>query len=77
MIRTDRELQQTQAAIGFLEDSVAALEREVLPLNRSRFTLMAEPVIEQLASLRAEVEEYLGDGWESDPRYTSRGRREP
>jgi len=72
--RTDRELQQMQAAVGFLEESMALLKREVLPLSRSRFTLVAEPIIEQLTRLRAEIAPYLGA---SDPRNTERRRREP
>lgn len=74
MNRTDRELQQMQAAVGFLEESMALLKREVLPLSRSRFTLVAEPIIEQLTRLRAEIAPYLGA---SDPRNTERRRREP
>lgn len=73
MNRTDRELQQMQAAVGFLEESMALLKREVLPLSRSRFTLVDEPVIEQLTRLRAEIAPYLA----SDPRNTERQRREP
>lgn len=74
MKRTDRELQQTRVTIGFLEVSMAVLKRERLPLSRSRFTLVDEPVIEQLTRLRAEIAPYLGA---SDPRNTERRRREP
>lgn len=73
MKRTDRELQQTRVTIGFLEVSMAVLKRERLPLSRSRFTLVDEPVIEQLTRLRAEIAPYLA----SDPRNTERQRREP
>lgn len=77
MIRTRRELDATLAAIGYLEESLAALERDVLPLNRSRFSLMAEPAIEQLTRLRAQVAEYVGDGLESDPPSTAPVWRAP
>ena len=68
MIVNDEQLQQTQHAINALESGLAALKRDVLPLNATRFALMAEPVIDQIRELRAQVEEYAGitatmEGW--------------
>lgn len=60
MIVNDEQLQQTQHAINNLESGLAALKRDVLPLNAARFALMAEPVIDQIQELRAQVEEYVG-----------------
>ena len=60
MIVNDEQLKQTQHAINQLESRLAALKRDVLPLNAARFALMAEPVIDQIRELRAEVEEYGG-----------------
>src|SRR5260370_19402252 len=45
MIDNDEQLEQTRRAIVDLEAAVSDLKKEVLPLNRSRFALMAEPVV--------------------------------
>lgn len=68
MIVNDEQLKQTRHAINTLESGLAALKRDVLPLNATRFALMAEPVIDQVRELRAQVEEYVGinaamEGW--------------
>ena len=60
MIENDGQLHQTRLAIADLESAMAALKRDVLPLNVERFALMAEPVIEQIRELRRQVEEYVG-----------------
>ena len=60
MIENDYQLNQTRLAIADLESAMAALKRDVLPLNAERFGVMAEPVVEQIRELRHEVEEYVG-----------------
>ena len=60
MIENDYQLNQTRLAIADLESAMAALKRDVLPLNVERFVVMAEPVVEQIRELRREVEEYVG-----------------
>lgn len=60
MIENDDQLNQTRLAIADLESAMAALKRDVLPLNAERFAVMAEPVIEHIRELRQEVEEYVG-----------------
>ena len=60
MIENDHQLNQTRLAIADLESAMAALKRDVLPLNTERFAVMAEPVVEQIRELRHEVEEYVG-----------------
>ena len=60
MIENDYQLNQTRLAIADLESVMAALKRDVLPLNAERFVVMAEPVVEQIRELRREVEEYVG-----------------
>jgi hypothetical protein len=60
MIHNDEQLNQTRGAINDLESGLAALKRDVLPLNRARFALMAEPVVSHIRELRAQVEEYVG-----------------
>jgi hypothetical protein len=60
MIQDDEQLEQTRAAIAHLESALAALKRDVLPVNPARFALMAEPAVDQIRELRAQVEEYVG-----------------
>jgi hypothetical protein len=60
MIENDEQLNQTRLAIADLESAMAALKRDVLPLNAERFAVMAEPVIEHIRELRQQVEEYVG-----------------
>jgi hypothetical protein len=60
MIDNDEQLEQTRGAITHLEDGLAALKRDVLPLNRARFAMMAEPVVSHIRALRAQVEDYVG-----------------
>lgn len=58
MIQDEAGFHQTQKAINKLEAGLAALKREVLPLNPARFALMAEPVLDQIQELRAQIEDY-------------------
>ena len=60
MIHNDDQLNQTRGAITDLESALAALKRDVLPLNRARFALMSEPVVSHIRELRAQVEDYVG-----------------
>ena len=60
MIKNDEQLQRTQLGINKLEAGLAALKREVLPLNAQRFAIMAEPVVDQIRELRRLVDEYIG-----------------
>lgn len=60
MIENDNQLNQTRLAITDLESAMAALKRDVLPLNEERFAVMAEPIIDHIRELRQQVEEYVG-----------------
>jgi len=60
MIQNEEQLNHTRAAISDLESAVASLKRDVLPVNLARFALMAEPAVDQIRELRAQVEEYVG-----------------
>jgi hypothetical protein len=60
MIENDDQLNQTRLAINDLESAMAALKRDVLPLNEERFAMMAEPIIDHIRELRQQVEEYVG-----------------
>lgn len=60
MIENEAQLNQTRLAINDLEAAMAALKRDVLPLNAERFAVMAEPIVDQIRELRQQVEEYVG-----------------
>lgn len=60
MIENEEQLTQTRLAINDLESALAALKREVLPLNPERFALMAEPIVDHIRELRSQVEDYVG-----------------
>ena len=60
MIQDDEQLNQTRAAITHLESAIAALKRDVKPINPNRFALMAEPAVAQIGELRALIDEYVG-----------------
>ncbi len=60
MIENDDQLNQTRLAINDLEAAMAALKRDVLPLNAERFAVMAEPIVDHIRELRQQVEEYVG-----------------
>lgn len=60
MIENEEQLHQTRLALEHLEAGLASLKREVLPLNQARFAMMAEPVVDQIRELRAQIDEYIG-----------------
>jgi len=60
VIGTDDPLRQTQTAMSQLESSLAALNRQKSEIHPERFALMAEPILEHIRRLRAEIDAYLG-----------------
>ena len=60
MIENDEQLKQTRLALNHLESALSALKRDVLPLNPTRFALMAEPVVDHIRELRGYIEEFVG-----------------
>ena len=60
MIENDEQLRRTREGINELEAGLAALKRDVLPLNAKQFALMADPVVEYIRDLRKLVEDYVG-----------------
>lgn len=60
MIRNNHDLDQTREAIIHLENAVFFLKRDILPINSRRFAIMAEPAIDQIQELRAQIEVYIG-----------------
>ena len=60
MIENEEQLAQIRLAINDLESALAALKRDVLPLNAERFAVMAEPIVDHIRALRSQVEDYVG-----------------
>jgi chemotaxis regulatin CheY-phosphate phosphatase CheZ len=60
MITDDAALTQTVEQLGRAYQALAALRREVLPLNPRWFALMAESALDQIRQLEREIHEYTG-----------------
>lgn len=60
MIKTDQELEIVRQQLARVESTFSALRREVLPQSEERFLLMAEAYVEQIVTLRAEIDAFLG-----------------
>ena len=55
-----KELDLTREQLARAERALEAIRRDVLPLSEPRYKLMAEGYIEQIQSLRAQIDTYLG-----------------
>lgn len=60
MIKSDQEFELVRQQLTRAESALGALRREVLPQSEDRFFLMAEAYVEQILSLRREIDEFLG-----------------
>ena len=60
MIHTDEQLRRNREALLHVEAALAALHRQQPDMHPNRFALMAEPVLDELHRLRAEIDEYIG-----------------
>jgi hypothetical protein len=60
MISTDAEFEVVSQQLARAESALGAIRRDVLPLSRERYLLMAEAYVDQILALRAEIDEYLG-----------------
>jgi hypothetical protein len=60
MIRNDEELTLTRDQLLLIEDALVALRREILPKNRKNYEVLSEGYIQQITTLRAEIDAYLG-----------------
>lgn len=60
MIQNDAQLQRTREALIELESSMASLSLKKAAIHPDRFLLMAEPIVDHLRRLRAEIDEYIG-----------------
>jgi hypothetical protein len=59
MITNDGELALTRLQLGRVERALGALREDVLPQNEERYRLMAEPYVDQIDELRAEIDAYV------------------
>ena|SRR5437773_2704301 len=60
MIQNDNQLDVTYEQLGRMYRALAALRKEVLPLNPRQYSLFAEAYIDQIHELRADIDAYLG-----------------
>lgn len=60
MIRTDAGLRATREALGNLEEALLGLTRNRAKYHPTTFELLADPIRDQIRSLRADIDEYIG-----------------
>jgi DNA anti-recombination protein RmuC len=60
MIDTDQQLRLVQEQLSRAEAALASLRETVRTKSEERYRLMAEAYVEQIRTLRAEIDEYLG-----------------
>jgi hypothetical protein len=60
MIQTDEQWARTREAIFHLERALKALDRDRVNLHPDRYRLMAEPILDDIYRLRAEIDQYIG-----------------
>lgn len=60
MIRTDAGLRATREALTNLEEALLGLHRKRAGYHPATFALLAEPIRDQIRTLRAEIDEYIG-----------------
>lgn len=59
MIETDAQLQQAMEQVERLHGGLRSLRRDVLPLNRRNFAILAEGPLDEAGKLQAEIERYV------------------
>jgi hypothetical protein len=60
VIQNDDQLRGTSEALCLVQATLAALHRRKAGVHPARFALMAEPILDELHRLRAEIDEYIG-----------------
>lgn len=60
MTRTEAGFLAAREALGHLERSMYALHREKAKYPPNLYAAMAEPTVEEILKLRAEIDEYIG-----------------
>ena len=58
MIANEAELQQAQEYLAGIEEALATLKRKIYPRSPERFAVMAEACVDEIARLRADIDEY-------------------
>ncbi len=60
MITDDRQLDQAIESLKLLYGALAAMHRDILPINPQRFALYAEGRQDEIACIQSEIDEYTG-----------------
>ena len=60
MIETDEQWARTREALLHLERALKALHQDRGNLHPDRYRLMAEPILDDIFRLRAEIDQYIG-----------------
>ena len=60
MIANDEQLEMVRGQLGRLEEGLHSLAKTMRPQSETQFRVMAEGWVDQMAVLRAEVDDYLG-----------------
>jgi hypothetical protein len=60
MIRNDDELLVVREQLSLVEEALAALRRDVLPMNKRNYEILSEGYVDQIAALKAELDAYVG-----------------
>lgn len=60
MISNDNQLNQALEQIKHLTRALVALRKEILPLNRTHFLLLAEGPWDEIRRLRQQIDSYTG-----------------
>jgi hypothetical protein len=60
MIESFEEFKIVRKQLSLIEDALAALRSDVLPKNKRNYEVLSEGYVDQIAALRAEMDEYLG-----------------
>ena len=60
MIQNDQQFRRTRDALSHVEAALAALHRRKAEMHPSWYALMAEPILDELHRLRAQIDEYIG-----------------
>ena len=59
MIETDAQLQQAMEQVERLHEGLQSLRRDILPVNRRNFAIMAEGPLDEIHKLQSEIEQYV------------------
>ncbi len=60
MIRNEDELKIVREQLARAESALESLRNDVLPKSRQMYEIMAEPCVDTIVELQAEIDTYLG-----------------